>query len=102
MDQYFTNPETAQECWETLEDFLKGLKFSKLCFIEPSAGAGNLFYLLPVSQRIGYELDSDLCESHREYKCGDFLKVKSIPTNNTKIFFGNPPFSNINGKINLQ
>jgi hypothetical protein len=99
MDQYFTNSETALECWNILQEFLALNHFPKtVCYIEPSAGSGSFFKLLPKKHRIGFELDSQICSKYPEYKHQDFLTVKKINTRTkTKIAIGNPPFTDGNG-----
>ncbi len=52
-DQYYTKPDTAKKCLELLGSDLS--KFEHI--IEPSAGRGDFYNLLPVDKRIGLDID---------------------------------------------
>ena len=92
LDQFFTKPEIAKHYYSQLLSYLKSKKINiKDCvFIEPSAGAGSFYNLLPKEQSIGldiYPITNDILQQ-------DFLswyppiEIK----NKIKIFIGNPPF----------
>ena len=93
LDQYYTNAATAEHCYNHLQGFLKHENILRAHFIEPSAGDGAFFDLLPKGQRTGF----DLAPNHRFVKRGDFLKwtptsnVKRISRHN-RVVIGNPPF----------
>ena len=93
LDRYYTNAATAEHCYHHLLGFLKHANILRAHFIEPSAGDGAFFDLLPKGQRTGI----DLAPNHRFVKQADFLKW--TPTANIKktakqnrIVIGNPPF----------
>jgi len=105
-DQFYTKPEIAEHCFDRLKKVSKelGVDLKKYHYIEPSAGCGHFYRLLPPRKRIGIDIEprkspmtreewSDLIQS-------DYLKWK--PTGNKKyIVVGNPPFG-LRGKLALD
>ena len=90
LDQFFTRPEIAKFCYQSLCQLMKqdGAKASDYKFIEPSAGQGAFFDLLPNDRRIGL----DIVPFRPEYIKTDFLSW-SPPANGHRIaVVGNPPF----------
>lgn len=93
LDQYYTNTAAAEHCYHHLLGFLKHANIHKTHFIEPSAGDGAFFDLLPKGKRTGIDLEPN----HRLIKQGDFLAwtpssyVKKTVKQN-RVFIGNPPF----------
>ncbi len=91
LDQFYTKQEIARMCWDHLTKTLLSLhkKMEHLFFLEPSAGTGSFFKLMPPKRRIGMDL---------EPKCDgvvsqDFLKTVEIDFDSTNtIVVGNPPF----------
>ncbi len=62
LDQFFTKKVVARRCWDNLLPVLKkltGKTKQDLFFIEPSAGDGSFYDLLPQkkNQRIGIDID---------------------------------------------
>ena len=90
LDQFFTRPEVAKQCWESLLQHMKrdGAKEDEYKFIEPSAGLGAFYDLLPTKRRIGIDVE----QFNSKYIQTDFL---SWAPNKSKFNFacvGNPPF----------
>tara|TARA_R110002074_G_scaffold309261_1_gene480014 strand:- start:591 stop:1571 length:981 start_codon:yes stop_codon:yes gene_type:complete len=81
LDQYYTNGDVAAAC-------LKKLDFSDYDIVlEPSAGDGAFFNLLPPGKRVGVDLEPKA----PEIKEGDFFNY--CPLDNKKyLVVGNPPF----------
>lgn len=90
LDQFFTKKEIAKQYYEKMLYFLKKEKINiKDClFIEPSAGSGSFFELLPKNQRIGL----DLYPMNDKILKKDFFEWKLPKTNKKIVFIGNPPF----------
>lgn len=90
LDQFFTRPEIARQCWNSLNNYINdaGLQQSDYKFIEPSAGLGAFYDLLPANRRIGIDVDS----FSQEFVTEDFLSW--TPSDNTGRYacVGNPPF----------
>jgi hypothetical protein len=90
LDQFNTLPEVSKYCWESLQKFLKKDKvdLGKYKIIEPSAGTGSFYNLLPKKNRIGIDVE----KYNDEYIRQDFLTW--TPTNGDRpcIAIGNPPF----------
>jgi hypothetical protein len=87
LDQYFTSPDTAQSLYQKAQNIIK--KYEKnlddFTWIEPSAGNGVFFDLLP-AKRIGIDIHAQR---------GDILEQNyldyTLPSKKT-IVIGNPPF----------
>ena len=88
LDTFYTKPETAKYCLSSLEKHIsKKTDLKKYTFIEPSAGTGSFYRLLPKNRRIGI----DVVQYDKEYEHSEFLGWN--PPNNQKyITVGNPPF----------
>lgn len=97
-DQFYTPTYLAEYCINILKTKLSTLSVDekKYIYIEPSAGNGSFFNLLPNDRRIGIDIES---ANDEIIKC-DFLKFK--PCNNKKyIIIGNPPFG-LRGNLALR
>ncbi len=90
LDQFFTHPAIAKTCWESFCNYIKndGIKLTNYKFIEPSAGIGAFYDLLPNDRRIGV----DVMKFRPDYIHNDFLAWS--PKNNGYKYacVGNPPF----------
>ena len=90
LDQYYTKPGAARKCWETLLGVLP-VRADRAKFIEPSAGDGAFFDLLPARQRIGL----DVAPRHAGIQEQDFLTWEYRARNRSRqVVVGNPPFGN--------
>lgn len=89
LDQYFTRPEIAKACYQSLLDFMRldGANAEQYQFIEPSAGTGAFYDCLPHGRRTGV----DIYPFRREYVNQDFLSWKPLGGGNY-VIVGNPPF----------
>ena len=91
LDQFYTKPEVAAACWKHFTDTLSTLNRSPsdLFFVEPAAGTGVFYELLPSRRRLGI----DLAPKCNDVKPQDFFKVTDFPSapRNTAVI-GNPPF----------
>ena len=91
LDQFYTKPEVAGICWQHFTDTLSSLNrsLSDLFFIEPAAGTGAFYELLPSRRRLGI----DLAPKRDDVKSQDFFKVTGSPsTPSDTAIIGNPPF----------
>lgn len=91
LDQYNTLPEVAEYCWNSLKVFLKedDVTLNNYKFIEPSAGTGSFYNLLPKNKRIGIDVE----KYNEEYIQQDFLTWEPNNTDERPcIAIGNPPF----------
>lgn len=91
LDQYNTLPEVANYCWKSLQKFLKkeNVILKNYRIIEPSAGTGSFYNLLPKSNRIGIDVE----RYNKEYIQTDFLTWQPNYTDQRPcIVIGNPPF----------
>ena len=95
LDQFYTKKEVAAACWK---HFTEIFAVDNLFFVEPSAGTGAFYNLLPPQRRLGMDIEPK-CEG---VIAQDFLKVTGFPmplsisatdvaTTETAII-GNPPF----------
>lgn len=90
LDQFFTKPEIAKKYYLKTLKFLKkeNINIEDCLFVEPSAGDGSFFKLLPKNQRIGldfYPMAEGIIKK-------DFLNWTPPKTDKKIIFIGNPPF----------
>ena len=90
LDQFFTRPEIAKACWLS---FLKHMRAAgkNLCnykFIEPSAGLGAFYDLLPSNRRIGI----DVVRFRPAFIQNDFLAWSPRINGYSYACIGNPPF----------
>ena len=91
LDQFFTTENVARACYEEMTAFLKerGQDQSDFHHVEPSAGSGVFFDLMPVGQRTGI----DIMPARRDFVRNDFLTWKPSLKNGTRtLVIGNPPF----------
>lgn len=87
LDQYFTKPDVADKCLELLYDKLPETRNKH--FIEPSAGNGSFYSILPKSRRIGL----DIAPQAPDIKRADFLRWEPERSAKDKyVIIGNPPF----------
>jgi hypothetical protein len=99
QDQYFTKPEIAKYCYEkTISILKKDLKLDlrEYTFIEPSAGEGIFYNLMPKNNKIGIDLvpqNSNIIE----YDYLDYVP----PKDKRYIVLGNPPFG-LRGNLALR
>ena len=89
LDQFFTRPEIAAQCHASLLDWMEedGADIGQYTFVEPGAGLGAFYDLLPVPRRIGI----DLTPRRAEFDQADFLSWKP-PVAERVAVVGNPPF----------
>ena len=91
LDQFYTKQEIANLCWNHLSRILELLyeDTNKLFFVEPSAGSGSFYKLMPENRRLGMDL-------HPKYDGiikQDFLRTFDInPNIRNTVVAGNPPF----------
>jgi len=86
-DQFFTPPSLAQQCWETFRREVDVSLF-EYTFIEPSAGDGSFFKILPGGP-IGLDIEPRCSGIIQQ----DYLSWMPPKDANAKyIVFGNPPF----------
>ncbi len=90
LDHFCTRPDIAKICWEKFLKYLKKEKvnLSNYTFIEPSAGLGAFYNLLPKNRRIGI----DVVKENSEYIQHDFLSWTPKDKDKKYITVGNPPF----------
>lgn len=90
LDQFFTRPEIAEHCYNSLLQWMSadGARAIDYKFIEPAAGTGSFYDLLPAGRRIGI----DILPMRDEFEPADFLAWQ--PPSNERIYavVGNPPF----------
>ena len=81
LDQYYTKQDVAAKCVDSVD--LSGYDI----ILEPSAGDGAFFNLLPSSNRAGLDLDPKIVGIEK----ADFLDYKPIK-DKKYLVIGNPPF----------
>lgn len=87
LDQFYTARPVAKTCFDFLEKTVQ--LTDKFFFLEPSAGDGAFFELMPPRQRLGV----DLQPKHPEIQKADFLtEFQPNPRIKNWVVLGNPPF----------
>lgn len=106
-DQYYTKPEAAKRCFEVFQKAAKQLQIDlrRYHFIEPSAGCGWFYRLLPPKRRTGVDIDpgSDAFGASEKLVTADFLQWRPRQNGKARKFavIGNPPFG-LRGHLALQ
>jgi len=88
LDKFYTIPEISQKCLTNIGNIYKWDEWGLV--IEPSAGNGSFFTIIPTINKIGI----DISPEHKDIIKQDFFTYN--PPNNGKILVvGNPPFGRI-------
>lgn len=89
LDQFYTSRPTAKTCFSLLGR-TKGVLTSEDMFLEPSAGDGAFFELMPPGRRLGVDREP---KGYKEIQAMDFL-TDFVPDPAVKrwVVVGNPPF----------
>ena len=90
LDEFYTRPEVARTCHESLleamsEDYADTGLYQ---FVDPSAGTGAFYDLLPEDRRTGIEIAA----ARPEWETTDFLSWRPKPNGRRYAVIGNPPF----------
>ena len=90
LDRFFTRPEIAQLCYQSLADFLEddGALSDDFVFIDPSSGNGAFFNLMPAERRLAI----DVLPNHTGAIQADYLSWFPTETDAGYVVVGNPPF----------
>lgn len=90
LDQFFTRPDIAQYCYDSLHSFIesKNKNINQYKFIEPSAGKGAFYNILPTKKRIGIDIMPMIPGIIEK----DFLSWQPPVNGHRYIIIGNPPF----------
>lgn len=84
-DSYFTSTETAKKCVDIVHNTINT---EGLTFVEPSAGSGAFYDLLPEGHRLGIELYG----RRKDFIKQDYLTWYPQDESKKYIVIGNPPF----------
>ena len=97
-NQYYTDEKAARNCFDLFKQTAESLSINlnRYTFIEPSAGCGGFYDLLPNNRRIGIDIDP---------QCDNLLKQDYLTWSPSKegkyAVIGNPPFG-LRGHLALQ
>ena len=89
LDAFYTCPSVAARCVAVLGQVLKGYRLDY--FIEPSAGRGDFYDILPKARRLGL----DVAPARSYIRTQDFLcwHPRDLPyPPEARVCIGNPPF----------
>ena len=89
LDQYFTKDFIAKNLYKKAQNLISKYEknINEFHWIEPSAGDGVFFKLLPKNKRLGIDINP----LNNEIIKQDYLKY-DLPKNKKNIVIGNPPF----------
>ena len=97
LDQFYTLPKVAKSCWNDVKRKTQKLvNWDSVIFIEPSAGKGAFYSLMPKDRRIGFDLEP----KYEGVLKIDFMEI-GMDITESVITLGNPPFGK-RGKLALQ
>ncbi len=101
-DQFYTKPETARRCYAWLQEAAQTLQIDlgEYWHIEPSAGGGVFYNLMPPDRRIGVDIDPRGACADQLIQA-DYLRWRPDNSEKRYIVFGNPPFG-LRGHLALQ
>lgn len=85
LDQYYTAPEVARRCFDELTNRYDLTQYDRV--LEPSAGTGSFFLLLPEHNRVGIDLDPK-CDGLVQQDFFDYWFEPGL----RYFAVGNPPF----------
>lgn len=90
LDRYFTRPDIARECHSALLAAMQSdhADTDRYTFVDPAAGSGAFFDLLPEGRRFGIEI----VPGRMDFETQDYLGWKPPHTNRRYAVIGNPPF----------
>lgn len=90
LDQFFTRPEVASICSKMLYDEMEAdyADLNNYCFVEPGAGDGAFYDLMPPGRRIGI----DIFPLRGEFIQHDYLTWRPPSDHTRYAVLGNPPF----------
>lgn len=59
LDQFYTKPAVAKKCWDAAQRIMKrmGVDERKCRYIEPAAGCGCFYQILPPRRRVGVDIE---------------------------------------------
>ena len=94
--QFYTKPQVAKKCYKTFQKVAKeiGINLNSYVFIEPSAGCGCFYQLLPKNRRIGIDIEPKKISGidNRGIIKSDYLKWYPKNIKKKYVVIGNPPF----------
>ena len=94
LDQIYTKPAVASRCFRFLLEVLGGLRdlrSDRILYVEPSAGEGCFFDLLPPGRRVGIDIEPRRAGIIRhDFLTWPFETVVDDPRQTVVV--GNPPF----------
>lgn len=104
-DQFYTKPNVAEKCFNDFQKVANnlGVDLAKYTFIEPSAGCGCFYQMLPKNRRIGIDIEPQRYKNidNKGIIKSDYLNWQPKDKNKKYIVIGNPPFG-LRGKLALQ
>lgn len=104
-DQFYTKPKVAEYCFKKFKEIAVDLRIDLrgYTYIEPAAGCGCFYQILPKNKRIGIDIDPKKYENvdNKGIIKSDYLKWYPKNQNKKYIVIGNPPFG-LRGKLALS
>ncbi len=95
-DQFYTKPNIAEYCFKKFQEVANelGVDLSSYIFIEPSAGCGYFYQILPKNRRIGIDIEPKkiLGVDNNGIIKSDYLKWYPENLKKKYVVIGNPPF----------
>ncbi len=103
-DQFYTKPKVAEYCFGKFQQVANeiGVNLDQYTFIEPSAGCGCFYQILPKNRRIGIDIEPKKLSGieNKGIIKSDYLDWYPKNTGGKYVVIGNPPFG-LRGKLAL-
>ena len=98
-DQFYTKPEIAKRCYQLFRQVAKKNKYNlkNHIFLDPAAGNGCFYSLMPKNSRIGLDIDP----RGESLQKADFLTWDEVDFNQKYAVITNPPFG-VRGAMALE
>lgn len=102
-DQFYTKPHIAEKCYNTFGKIAKrlGVNLSTYHFIEPAAGCGWFYRLLPHDRRTGIDIDPKAIDNEGTRLLTQDYLTWTPKRDGKYVVIGNPPFG-LRGHLALQ
>ena len=99
-EQFYTTPKLASHCFNIFNKISSnlGINLDEYTFLEPSAGSGAFFDLMPTDRRIGLDI-SPSAKASKDITKIDYFDW--VPPDTKIVVIGNPPFG-LRGHLALK
>ena len=91
-DQFYTKPKIAGHCFITAIGYIDMLNIEKPFYVEPAAGTGSFYDLMPPERRLGLDIEP----KHPDVRKQNYLTCNLNEIPKPAVVIGNPPYGYTN------